>query len=373
MRNFGFGLMRLPLSDPQDMSKVDVEKVGKMADMFMKKGFTYFDTSYVYHNGASETAFREAVVKRYPREAFTITDKLPMFMINDEKQLEPIFNETLERLGVDYLDYYLLHALSADTYATSEKVHAFDFVAKKQAEGKIRHIGFSFHDKADVLEEILKNHPEMEFVQLQINYLDWEDETVQAKKNYELCEKYGRKVFVMEPIKGGALINLPKEAGDMLKECSPQVSEASWAIRFAASLKNVVMVLSGMSDESQMADNLSFMENFKPLSEKEMAVLEKAAGVIRATIAVPCTACHYCDGCPFDIAIPDYFSIYNNLKRFGESQLMVASTYYQTIAAHKGKASQCIACGRCEQHCPQHINIIEELKKVTEEIENADI
>ena len=371
MKNLGFGLMRLPLNNPEDAQDINISEMQKMVDQFMQKGFSYYDTSYVYHNGASETAFRETVVKKYPRSSYTITDKMPMFMIQSEDQLEPIFQETLERLGVEYLDYYWLHSLTRSTYETSQRIHAFEFIQKKQAEGKIKHIGFSFHDKADVLEDILKAHPEMEFVQLQLNYLDWEDETIQSRKCYELCEKYGKQVIVMEPLKGGSLVNVPPEVASMFQTYAPQASIASWGIRFAASLKNVIMVLSGMSTQAQMQDNLSFMEDFQPLNPEEMSLVQRAAEMIRGSIAVPCTACHYCDGCPQDIPIPEYFAIYNNLKRFGEDQIIVATTYYNSIAQHRGKASQCIACGRCEQHCPQHIPIIEELKHVVSDVEKA--
>lgn len=371
MKKLGFGLMRLPLNHPEDTKDINLEEMQKMVDLFMQKGFHYYDTSYVYHDGASETAFRETVVKKYPRYSFTVTDKLPMFMIQSAEQLEPIFAETLERLGVSYLDYYWLHSLTKSTYETSERIHAFEFIEQKKAEGKIRHIGFSFHDKADVLETILQNHPEMEFVQLQLNYLDWEDETIQARQCYELCEKYGKQVIVMEPLKGGALVDIPPEAEQMLKAYRPDANIPSWGIRFAASLKNVIMVLSGMSTEAQMIDNLRFMENFEPLNEEEMDLVQKVAEIIRRSIAIPCTACHYCDGCPQDIPIPDYFAIYNNLKRFGKDQIVVATTYYGALAQHRGKASQCIACGRCEEHCPQHISIIEELKNVVCDVENG--
>ena len=205
MEKLGFGLMRLPLNTPGNTADIDLAAMQAMMDRFIGAGFTYFDTSYVYHGGASETAFRETVVKRYPRAAFTITDKMPMFQIGQEDELEPIFSETLQRLGVGYIDYYLLHSLDKRTYALSQKLHAFEFVQKKLAGGTVRHIGFSFHDTADVLEDILKAHPEMEYVQLQLNYLDWEDGAVQARQCYAVCEKYGRKVIVMEPLRGGAL------------------------------------------------------------------------------------------------------------------------------------------------------------------------
>ena len=371
MKKLGFGLMRLPRNNPTDYKDIDLGEMQRMVDRFMEKGFTYYDTAYVYHGGESETAFRETVVKKYPRDSFTITDKLPMFIIQSEEQLEPIFAETLERLGVDYLDYYWLHSLNKSNYELAEKVHAFEFIQQKQAEGKIKNIGFSFHDKADVLEAILKNHPEMDFVQLQLNYLDWEDESIQSRKCYELCEKYNKQVIVMEPLKGGSLVNVPAEVENMFKAYAPDASIPSWGIRFAASHKNVMVVLSGMGTEAQMIDNLSYMDHFEPLNQEEMELVKKAAEIIRSSIAIPCTSCHYCDGCPKDIAIPEYFSAYNNLKRFGREQLMVSRTYYNGLAEYRGKASECVACGRCEEHCPQHIEIINGLKLVVEEIENT--
>lgn len=260
MKKLGFGLMRLPLNIPGNAADIDLAATQAMMDRFLQAGFTYFDTSYVYHGGASEAAFRETVVKRYPRGAFTITDKMPMFQIEREDQLWPIFSETLQHLGVDYLDYYWLHSLDKRTYRLSEELHAFRFVQQRLAEGSVRHIGFSFHDTADVLEEILKAHPEMEYVQLQLNYLDWESSTVQARKCYELCEAYGRKVIVMEPLKGGALANPPQPARELLQSAGPQMGMPEWGLRFAASHKNVVMVLSGMSTMEQVEENIRTMQ-----------------------------------------------------------------------------------------------------------------
>ena len=370
MKKLGFGLMRLPQTDPNDYGSVDMERVKGMVDQFMKNGFTYFDTAAPYHQGNSETAFREAVVKRYPRDSYTITDKLSLFMIRDPAEFPAFFQGQLERLGLDYVDYYWLHGLGGPSYRQAEEWGAFEFVQKLKAEGRVRHIGLSYHDKAELLDEILTKHPEMEYVQLQLNYLDWEDATVEARKCYEVAYKHHKPIIVMEPIKGGSLVNIPEEAKNLFRDYAPDRSEASWALRFAASPANVMMVLSGMSDEAQMADNISFMKQFQPLDEQEQAIVARAAEVIRASIAIPCTACRYCvDGCPKKIAIPDYFAVYNNLKRFGPAQGLVARTYYGNLAQTWGKASACVKCGKCEGRCPQHLPIRQYLEEVAGELE----
>ena len=372
MKKLGFGFMRLPLRNADDYRSVDVEQVKKMVDQFMDHGFTYFDTAAPYHGGQSEVALREALVKRYPRSAYTITDKLSLFMIRSEIEFQPFFDSQLDRLGVDYMDYYWLHGLGEATYRQAETMHAFDFAQQKKAEGLVKHIGLSFHDKAALLDEILTKHPEMEYVQLQLNYLDWEDPTVESRKCYEVATKHRKPVIVMEPIKGGSLVNIPEEAKALFQAKRPELSVASWAIRFAATPPNVMMVLSGMSDEAQMADNISYMERFEPLNEEEQAVIQRAKEIIKASIAIPCTACRYCvDGCPKKIAIPDYFSIYNNLKQFGQRQGMVAMTYYGNLIQTHCKASDCIRCGKCEEHCPQHLPIREYLKTVAAALEQG--
>lgn len=370
MKKLGFGLMRLPLLEQDDHRSVDIEKVKRMVDAFMENGFTYFDTAFPYHGGNSESAFREAVAKRYPRTSYTITDKLSLFMIQDEKDIPGFFEGQLERLGVEYLDYYWLHGLGEPTYRKAETMHAFEFVQQKKAEGKVKHIGLSFHDKAALLDEILSKHPEMEYVQLQLNYLDWEDETVEARKCYEVAVKHHKPVIVMEPVKGGSLVNIPDEAKRLYQGFRPDYSIASWAIRFAASPDHVMVVLSGMSSEEQMADNISYMKEFEPLSAEEHQIVEEATGIIKGSITIPCTACRYCvDDCPKKIAIPDYFAIYNNLKRFGRPQEMVARTYYGNLTQSHGKASDCVKCGKCEKGCPQHLPIRKYLEDVAGTLE----
>ncbi len=370
MKKFGFGLMRLPLLNPEDPTAIDIEQVKKMADEFLAQGFTYFDTAAPYHRGASEGAFREAVVKRYPREAYTITDKLSLFMINAEEEIPAFFDRQLEQLGVDYIDYYLVHALGRDSYRKAQEMHAFEFAAQKKAEGKIRHVGFSFHDGPEVLEQILTEHPEVEYVQLQINYLDWEDERVQSRKCYEVATKHGKPVIVMEPVKGGALANVAPAAAELYRAYAPDASPASWAIRYAASLDNVVMVLSGMSNEAQLADNLSYMKEFAPLNEEEHEIVAKATEKIKFSITVPCTACRYCvDDCPMQIAIPDYFTILNEWKSTDGQESDKAKADYAALLENHGRASDCAECGLCEEHCPQHIKIRKQLKVVAEAFE----
>ena len=366
MKKLGFGLMRLPLTDANDMTKIDLEQFKQMADLFFERGFTYFDTAYPYHGGHSETAFREAVAKRYPRESYTITDKMPCWLVQSPDDLERIFNEQLERCGVDYFDYYWLHCMNHDYVKIMDRNDGWGFIARKKAEGKIRHIGFSFHDDSKLLEQILKDHPDMEFVQLQINYIDWDSPSIESGRCYDLCTQYGKPVIVMEPVKGGSLAKVPAEAEKLFRDYAPSASPASWAVRYCASLPNVMMVLSGMSNLEQLEDNTAYMLDFQPLNEEEQAIVKQAADIIKKAIAIPCTACHYCtDGCPMQICIPEYFSIYNTLHQFGRDQQWInCSAYYAALKQSHGKASDCIECGQCESHCPQHIQIIETLKKV---------
>lgn len=369
-KKLGFGLMRLPLLDQTDASKIDYETMSAMVDRYMEAGFNYFDTAVPYHGGGnSELAFRECVVKRYPRESYTITDKLSFFIVQKTEELEGFFESQLERCGVEYFDYYLLHSMNKEYLELAERIGAFDFVQKKKEEGKIRHIGFSFHDKADVLEEFLTRHPEMEYVQLQLNYLDWESDDIQSRVCYETALRHEKKVLVMEPVKGGLLVNIPEEAKALLKEAEPDRSVASWAVRFAASLPGVAMVLSGMSSLEQMEDNLSYMRDFKPLTEAERQLIDKVTEIILSKESIACTGCRYCvDGCPQKIAIPDYFKLINDISKFGEDYIPRAQNYYNyyTGSLGMGKASSCIQCGQCEEHCPQHLTIIKYLRETVE-------
>ena len=354
MKKLGFGLMRLPIIGG-DHSKIDLEKTQEMVDLFMSRGYTYYDTAYVYHGGFSEVAFRECVVKKYPRDSFTVTTKLPLFGKPDRAGMEKIFAESMERLGVDYIDYYWLHAMGRDSYQYALQVGAFDYLRELKAEGKIKHMGFSFHDNAETLDKILTEQPDVEFVQLQINYVDWEDGGVQARLCYEVATKHGKPVIVMEPIKGGSLANPPKKAEKLLKDYNPDASCASWAMRFAASLPNVMVVLSGMSTLWQVEDNVEYMDDFKPLTEEENAVIAKATEEIK--FAIPCTACRYCtDGCPMSINIPEVFSIYNEMKRDLRRKHEFVNKYNELLK-ESGKPDECIGCGQCEGACPQHLEI----------------
>lgn len=368
MKKLGFGLMRLPLSDPKEQSRVDLEQVCAMADTFLDRGFTYFDTAYVYHKGESERVAKEAIVKRHDRNSFTLATKMPIFNFKSgdgPEKLDAYFAEQLEKCGVDYFDYYLLHSLDAGSYETVQRLDAFGWGMKEKAAGRIKRLGFSFHDKAEVLDRILTDHPEAEFVQLQINYLDWEDERVQSRKCYETARRHGKEVVIMEPVKGGKLANLPEEAAALLRQAHPDWSPASWAVRFAASLEGVLVVLSGMSNQEQMEDNSAYMQDFQPLNAQETGLLEQAAKILSALPAIPCTACRYCvDGCPVSIPIPEYFALYNEDQLNLREGRPVDRGAYQKLAADGGLASACVGCRQCEHACPQHLNVTGWLERV---------
>lgn len=365
-KKLGFGLMRLPLKNQDDAASIDIEMVNKMVDTFLERGFTYFDTAYMYHNFQSEIVLREALVKRHDRSSFTVATKMPTMFLKTKEDQERIFNEQLGKCGVEYFDYYLLHNLGVSHYKIAQEMDSFQFIQRKKEEGKIKNIGFSYHDSAELLDEILTAHPEVDFVQLQLNYIDWDNESIQSRKCYEVATKHGKPVIVMEPIKGGTLAKLPDKAEKLLKDYNPNASIPSWAIRFAASNKNVMMVLSGMSNMEQLEDNLGYMENFKPLNEEEYALIKKAVTAINSTITVPCTGCAYCvDGCPMNIAIPKYFSLYNaDLQEVEEKGWTPQGEYYNNLTKTFGKASDCVECGQCEGVCPQHLSIIQYLKDV---------
>ena len=370
MKKLGFGMMRLPQTDPNKTRAVDVDKTRELVDRFMAAGFNYFDTAYVYHGGMSEKLFGELVADRYPRDSFVITTKMPVFLIKNAEDYPVIFQKQLDRCHVDYFDNYLLHSIGKSDYPTIEAHKGFEFLVRMKEEGRAKRIGFSFHDDAETLDRILTDHPEAEMVLLQINYIDWEDASVQSRKCHEVCLKHGIDVAVMEPLKGGMLVNLPEETANILKGVSPDAGFPSWGIRFAASLENVFVVLSGMTTLEQMEDNMSYMADFQPFSEEEFAAVHKVADITRKSIPIPCTACRYCvDDCPHNIAIPEYFALYNNQNQY---ELIPSHfTTFNNIIAARGKPSDCGGCGQCEAHCPQHLPIIENLKLVAKVFEKA--
>ncbi|MBQ1386184.1 MAG: aldo/keto reductase [Erysipelotrichales bacterium] len=356
----GFGLMRLPRKG----IGIDIEQVKTMVDLFLEAGFTYFDTAPLYPG--SEAAIKKALVERYPRESYTLATKINAFILAPtEKACKNQFYNSLKRTGAGYFDYYLLHSIMENNYTKYDKYHIWDFVKDLKKQGLVKHIGFSYHSGPELLDKLLTAHPEVDFIQLQINYADWENPSVTSRANYEVARKHGVSMTVMEPIKGGRLANPPEEVKKLMKEVRPELSYASWAIRFAASLDGIITVLSGMSNIDQMKDNLSYMKNFRPLDEKERKVIEEAQKIFGNSSAIPCTACHYCtEGCPMGIPIPEVFKAMN--VRLANGQMEEAQTAYEEATQNAGKAIDCVECRQCEGACPQHLPITDYLKKASE-------
>ena len=365
-KNFGFGFMRLPMNGDE----VDLEKTKQMVDAFLDAGFNYFDTAHGYIQGKSETALKACLTSRYPRDKYILTNKLSGGFFKTEADIRPLFRSQLEACGVDYFDFYLMHAQGEGCYPHYKKCRAYETAFELKKEGKVRHVGISFHDRAEFLEQILTEYPEIEVVQIQFNYVDYDDLAVQSRKCYEVCRKYNKPVLVMEPVKGGNLVNLPEEAKAILENLHGG-SPASYAIRFAAGFPGMMMVLSGMSSLQQMQDNISFMRDFKPLNEQEMEAIHQVQEIFKSKNLIPCTACRYCtDGCPQHISIPDLFAIMNTKQIHHDWNV---DYYYDDVYTGPGrKASDCLKCGKCEKVCPQHLPIRQLLEDVAKEFEKAE-
>ncbi len=368
---FGFGCMRLPLTDKKDPSSVDQEQFNKMVDLYLENGYNYFDTSYAYHNGISEISIKKAVVDRYPRKSYMITDKMPTWLLTKAEDNEKYVNEMLNRLGIDYFDRFLIHNINTPWFKKAVNAETFDYLRKMKEEGLASKIGFSFHDEPELLEKTLKEYSNgFDFALLEINYIDWNDPIIQSKKCYELCVEYGLEIYVMEPLKGGVILNTSDDIKNDFKKFNPNESIASLALRFCASLDNVKVILSGMSNIENTKENIETFNNFKALTDEEWEFLEKEAEKLRKNIAVACSECDYCiEHCPHNIPISDYFRIYNAKKQNPDSNIYTA--YYHKLANEEVSAEECNECGTCIDYCTQQIDIPEELKKVVETFESG--
>ena len=362
-KKLAFGCMRLPMKD----GKVDEPQFCQMVDRFIEEGFNYFDTAHGYLDGQSETAIHACLTSRYPREACLLTNKLTDSYFKTQQDIRPFFENQLKWCGVEYFDFYLMHAQNAGNYEHFKRCKAYETAFTLKAEGKIRHVGISFHDTAEVLEQILTDYPEIEVVQIQFNYLDYDDPAVQGRKVYEVCRKHHKPVLVMEPVKGGNLVNLPEDARNVLNDLNGG-SSASYAIRFAAGFEGMLCVLSGMSSIEQLEDNISYMKDFKPLNETELSAVHQVVDILHSKKLIACTACRYCvAGCPQKISIPDLFSCMNTKELTHDWN---PDFYYGIHTEQGGKASSCIGCGKCEKICPQHLPIRELLRDIAKTFEH---
>lgn len=366
-KNFGFGCMRLPMKGEE----VDYEEFCRMADAFLAAGFNYFDTAHGYISEKSEIAVRECVVKRHPRESFTLTDKLTEPYFHKQEDIRPFFEEQLKACGVEYFDFYLMHSQTARNFEKFKRCRAYETAFELKAEGKIKHVGLSFHDKAYVLDQILTEYPQIELVQIQFNYLDYQNPSIQSRECYEVARKHHKPIIIMEPVKGGTLVNLKPEADQIFRDLNGG-SNASYAIRYSASFEGVFMTLSGMSSMEQTEDNIATMSDFKPLNETEKNAVERVREIMLQGDLIPCTACRYCvDGCPKKISIPELFSCMNQNKRYDFNDWN-SKFYYNTYTKSGGKASDCVSCGKCEKACPQHLEIRKLLKDIASHFENKE-
>ncbi len=360
-KKLGFGLMRLPLTDQGDPRSIDMGALKEMVDLFIGSGYSYFDTAWMYHKHSSETAIREALTQRYPRDSYSLATKLHESYVKDGVTKDDIFYKQCEKTGVDYFDYYLIHSITDDAYESCVRKECFPWLLEKKKAGLVKHAGFSFHGTPPVLERILNDNPWVEFVQLQINYLDWDCKNIRSGECYRICESRGIPVIVMEPVKGGSLASLPARDEKLMKDYNPDASIASWAIRFVAGLPNVMMVLSGMSNPEQMKDNIATYDNLQPLNEEEKEILRKVVVNLRESGSIACTACAYCtEGCPVNINIPEYFRLYNAARE----DMAGKRAEFSRLCKEFGKPSDCLECGQCENICPQGLPIMDDLKDV---------
>ncbi|UYO64341.1 aldo/keto reductase [Acetobacterium wieringae] len=376
-KRLGFGALRLPVFDPNNQQGIDYETLTKMIDIFMEQGFSYYDTSYIYHGGLSEDALGKALVDRYPRDSFLLSTKMPIKFMKKKEDMETIFEEQLKKCHVDYFDFYLIHSIGKETYDSCKEWDTFEFLKQKRAEGKFKEFGVSLHDSPEFLDLILTEHPEIDFVVEQLNYIDWMNPAIRSKEIYEVAVKHNKPIVVMEACKGGTLAEIPDEAKKLMTDYNPDASIASWAYRFVGSLPGVRVVLAGMPKMEFLMDNIKTFENFTPLNADEYKIIDQVVEIINSNSAIPCTVCRYCETeCPKSIAIPDYFALYNDLKRLekssSENEVMTQAFYYGNFLEQgRGAASACIECKKCQKVCPQNLDIIDYLKEnVVPVIEN---